>query len=65
LLPNKTTPTSLPRNIGSNEIEFSNVGNNSNLLSAISDFAITIDGNNQYRPIIIYIYIFLAPSIVS
>ena len=54
LLPIKTTQTSLPKNIGSNENAFSNVGNNSNMLTAISDFAITVDGNNQYRPIIIY-----------
>ncbi|MFM7981926.1 MAG: phage minor capsid protein, partial [Candidatus Fonsibacter sp.] len=54
LLPIKTTQTSLPRDIGSNENAFSNVGNNSNLLSAISDFAITGDGNRQYRPMIIY-----------
>ncbi|MFM7988401.1 MAG: phage minor capsid protein, partial [Candidatus Fonsibacter sp.] len=54
LLPIKTTQTSLPRNTGSNENAFSNVGSNSNLLSAISDFAITVDGDNQYRPMIIY-----------
>ncbi|MFM7978707.1 MAG: phage minor capsid protein [Candidatus Fonsibacter sp.] len=54
LIPIKTTQTSLPWNIGSNENAFSNVGNNSNLLSAISDFAIAVDGNNLYRPMIIY-----------
>ena len=54
LLPVKTTQTSLPRSIGSNENAFSNVGNNSNMLSAISDFAIAVDGNNQYRPMVIY-----------
>ena len=50
----KTTQTSLPRYIGSNEDAFTNVGNNSNLISAISDFSIAVDGNNQYRPIAIY-----------
>ena len=55
LLPIKTTQTSLPRNIGSNEDAFANVGNNSNLISAISDFSIAVDGNNQYRPMVIYI----------
>ena len=54
LLPIKTTQTSLPRNIGSNEDAFANVGNNSNLISAISDFSIAVDGNNQYRPMVIY-----------
>ena len=54
LLPIKTTQTSLPRSIGSNENAFSSVGNNSNMLSAISDFAIAVDGNNQYRPMVIY-----------
>ena len=54
LLAIKTTQTSLPRSIGSNENAFSNVGNNSNMLSAISDFAIAVDGNNQYRPMVIY-----------
>ena len=54
LLPLTTTQTSLPRNVGSNEDAFANVGNNSNLLSAISDFAIAVDGNNQYRPMMIY-----------
>jgi hypothetical protein len=44
----------LPRNIGSNEDAFANVGNNSNLISAISDFSIAVDGNNQYRPMVIY-----------
>ena len=54
LLPIKTTQTSLPRNIGSNEDAFTNIGNNSNLISAISDFSIAVDGNNQYRPMVIY-----------
>jgi hypothetical protein len=54
LLPIKTTQTSLPRNIGSNEDAFANVGNNSNLISAISDFSIAVDGNNQYRPMVVY-----------
>ena len=54
LLPLTTTQTSLPRNVGSNEDAFANVGNNLNRLSAISDFAIAVDGNNQYRPMMIY-----------
>jgi hypothetical protein len=54
LLPIKTTQTSLPRNIGSREDAFANVGNNSNLISAISDFSIAVDGNNQYRPMVVY-----------
>ncbi|MFM7990232.1 MAG: hypothetical protein ACKPKO_64045, partial [Candidatus Fonsibacter sp.] len=43
LLSIKTTQTSLPRNTASNDNAFSNVGNNSNLLFAISDFAIIVD----------------------
>ena len=47
LLPIKTTQTSLPRNIGSNGDAFTNDGNNSNLISAISDFSIN---NRREQP---------------
>ena len=33
---------------------FTEIGNNSNLLNAISDFSIAVDGNNQYRPMVVY-----------
>ncbi|MFM7984619.1 MAG: hypothetical protein ACKPKO_35370, partial [Candidatus Fonsibacter sp.] len=42
-------------NIGNTNNNFTEIGNNSNLLNAISDFSIAIDGNNQYRPMVVYI----------
>ena len=53
LLPVVPTQTSLPNNLGLNDNERS-TGNNSNLLSSISDFSIAVDGNNQYRPMLVY-----------
>jgi len=53
LLPIVPTQTSLPKNLGLNNSETSS-GNNSNLLSAVSDFSIAVDGNNQYRPMLVY-----------
>jgi hypothetical protein len=43
----------LPKNLGFNDNERS-TGKNSNLLSSISDFSIAVDGNNQYRPMLVY-----------
>jgi hypothetical protein len=54
LLPIHPTQTSLPKNVGNSNTAFSESGNNSNLLSAISDFTIAVDGNNQYRPVVVY-----------
>ena len=56
LLPIQSTQTSLPRDVGNsnNNNNFTGSGNNSNLLSAITDFTIAVDGNNQYRPMIVY-----------
>ncbi|MFM7983984.1 MAG: hypothetical protein ACKPKO_32135, partial [Candidatus Fonsibacter sp.] len=33
---------------------FTGSGNNSNILSTITDFTIAVDGNNQYRPMVVY-----------
>jgi len=54
LLPILSTQTSLPKNIGNPNNNFTEIGNNSNLLNAISDFSIAVDGNNQYRPMVVY-----------
>ncbi|MFM7987691.1 MAG: phage minor capsid protein, partial [Candidatus Fonsibacter sp.] len=54
LLPIQSTQTSLPKDVGSSNNSFTGSGNNSNLLSAITDFTIAVDGNNQYRPMIVY-----------
>ena len=54
LLPIQATQTSLPKDVGKNNNNFTGSGNNSNLLSAITDFTIAVDGNNQYRPMIVY-----------
>jgi hypothetical protein len=53
LLPIQATQTSLPKDVGNNN-NFTGSGNNSNLLSAITDFTIAVDGNNQYRPMVVY-----------
>ena len=44
----------MPKDVGSSNNSLTGSGNNSNLLSAITDFTIAVDGNNQYRPIIKY-----------
>ena len=54
LLPVHPTQTSLPKDAGNNNNSFTHNGNNSNLLNAISDFSIAVDGNNQYRPMVVY-----------
>ena len=53
LLPVHPTQTSLPKDAGNNNNSFTHNGNNSNLLNAISDFSIAVDGNNQYRPMVV------------
>jgi hypothetical protein len=42
------------KNVGDIDNNFTEIGNNSNLLNAISDFSIAVDGNNQYRPMVVY-----------
>ena len=54
LLPIQATQTSLPKDVGSSSNNFTGSGNNSNLLTAITDFTIAVDGNNQYRPMVVY-----------
>ena len=54
LLPIQSTQTSLPKDGGNSNNNFTGSGNNSNLLSAITDFTIAVHGNNQYRPMIVY-----------
>ncbi|MFM7978549.1 MAG: hypothetical protein ACKPKO_04470 [Candidatus Fonsibacter sp.] len=41
-----STHTSLPKHIGNTNNNFTDIGNNSNLLNAISDFSTAVDGNN-------------------
>ena len=53
LLPVMATQTSLPKDLGRDN-NINSYGNNSNLLSAISDFSIAVDSNNQYRPMVVY-----------
>ena len=53
-IPVHSTQTYLPKDIGDTKNNFTDIGNNSNLLNAISDFAIAVDGNNQYRPMVVY-----------
>ena len=54
LLPVHSTQTSLPKDVGDTDNNFTDIGNNSKLLNAISDFSIAVDGNNQYRPMAVY-----------
>ena len=54
LLPIQARQTSLPKDVGNNNNNFTGSGNKSNLLSAITDFTIAVDGNNQYRPMVVY-----------
>jgi hypothetical protein len=53
LLPVMATQTSLPKDLGRDN-NINSYGNNSNLLSAISDFSIAVDSTNQYRPMVVY-----------
>ena len=54
LLPIQATQTSLPKDVGNSNNNFTGSGNNSNLLQSITDFSIAVDGNNQYRPMVVY-----------
>ncbi len=54
ILPIQSTQTSLREGVGGNNNNFTGSGNNSNLLLAITAFAIAVDGNKQYRPMIVY-----------
>ncbi|MFM7988103.1 MAG: hypothetical protein ACKPKO_53195 [Candidatus Fonsibacter sp.] len=54
VLPIQATQTSLPKDFGSINNSFTGSGNNFNLLSPITDFTISVDGNNQYKPMIVY-----------
>ena len=54
LLPIQATQTSLPKKIGNSNNNFTGSGNNLNLLQSITDFSIAVDGNNQYRPMVVY-----------
>ena len=53
LLPVHPTQTSLPKDVGDNNNKLTDSRNNSNFLKAISDFSIDVDGNNQYRPMVV------------
>ncbi|MFM7985315.1 MAG: hypothetical protein ACKPKO_38960 [Candidatus Fonsibacter sp.] len=54
LLPIQSTQTSLPKDVGSSKNSFTGSGNNSNILPAITYLTIAVDGNNQFRPILVY-----------
>jgi len=54
MLPIVSTQTSVPRNLGTQGNYLISGGNNSNLLPILSDFAIAVDANNQYRPMVEY-----------
>ena len=54
LLPIIPTQTTAPRNLGTQGNFLISGGNNSNLLPILSDFAIAVDANNQYRPMVEY-----------
>ena len=54
LLPIQSTQTSLPKEVGNSDTNFSGNGNNSNFLNIITDFSIAVDGGNQYRPMLVY-----------
>ncbi|MFM7986114.1 MAG: hypothetical protein ACKPKO_43055, partial [Candidatus Fonsibacter sp.] len=51
LPPIQSMHTPLPNDVGRH---FTGSGNNSKLLSTIMDFTIAVDGNNQYRPMVVY-----------
>jgi hypothetical protein len=55
LLPIQPTQTSMPKDIGQSSNNLKGGGNNSNLLNILSDFAIPVGPNNEYRPIIEYV----------
>ena len=50
----QSTQTSLPKDVGHNNNNSTGSGNNYNLLSAITYFTIAVDGNSQYRPMVVY-----------
>ena len=53
--PIQATQTSLPNGVGNNNNNIiTGSGKNSNLLSAITGYTIAVDGNTQYRPMIVY-----------
>jgi hypothetical protein len=54
MLPVLPTQTSMPKDIGQSTNNLRGGGNNSNLLNILSDFAIPVGPNNEYRPIIEY-----------
>ncbi|MFM7980004.1 MAG: hypothetical protein ACKPKO_11880, partial [Candidatus Fonsibacter sp.] len=54
LLPIQSTQTSLPKDVGSSNNSFTGTGNNSNLLPTITDFTRAVDGNSQFRPMLVY-----------
>ena len=54
MLPIVSTQTSVPRNLGTQGNYLISGGHNSNLLPILSDFAIAVDANNQYRPMVEY-----------
>ncbi|MFM7990394.1 MAG: hypothetical protein ACKPKO_64865, partial [Candidatus Fonsibacter sp.] len=47
LLPIQATQTSLPKDVGSSNNNFTGSGSNSNLLSALTDLSRAVNGNNQ------------------
>jgi len=55
LLPIQPTQTSMPKDIGQSSNKLKGGGNNSNLLNILSDFAIAVGPNNEYRPIVEYV----------
>jgi hypothetical protein len=55
LLPIQPTQTSIPKEIGQRNNNMISGGNNSNLANILSDFAIPVSPNNEYRPIIEYV----------
>jgi hypothetical protein len=54
MLPVLPTQTSTPKEIGDSSNNLLSGGNNSNLTSILSDFAIAVSPSNEYRPIIEY-----------
>ena len=53
-IPIHPTQTSLPKDVGDNNNNLTDSGNNPNLLNAISDFSIAVERNNKYRPMVVY-----------
>ena len=54
LLPIVSTQTTAARNLEAQGNYQISGGNNSNLIPILSDFAIAVDANNQYRPMVEY-----------